>query len=245
MGCNSSKKTFGDLPIAALAIGDFKVATKEEQTGFMRQLQGTTPSGQTALYDAFGLGVQHLLKLAVVVSQLPGEQQFTFLHVLLTDGEDNESKQLDLDDCVSLCRQLSGLGSNCCTVLIGVDLNSAARGKLQRLADAGGENVSLVECGRNDIGDILNRVQIESGMVQRLQVLQAGSGGIAVQQRELSLELTQRKYAVWFNLDASYSMSGTRWNNTTAAVQTLLNKLTPEDMFGAATFNNDARVITK
>jgi len=227
-----------------LSISGFKVATPQECNAFNRQLEKISPSKTTALYDSFAMGVKHMLQLRMVVEQLFEDVDFTFLHVVLTDGMDTSSST-NLNTAAQLCHQLSGLGGQCRTVFIGVELDAKARSNLEFLASAGGENISMELCSQDSIGQILDKIEVSIGIQERLHILQAGEATLAVQETGLHLQLKERKYALWFNLDISGSMSGQRWRNTKVAVQKLLAKLTPEDMFGAAVFNDEVQVITE
>lgn len=246
--CTNANSENGALSVllqqVLLSIGGFKVATPQECNAFNRQLEKISPSKTTALYDSFAMGVKHMLQLRMVVEQLLEDVDFTFLHIVLTDGMDTSSST-NLNTAAQLCHQLSCLGAQCRTVFIGVELDAKARRNLEFLASAGGENISMELCSQHNIGQILDKIEVSIGIQERLHILQAGEATLAVQETGLHLQLKERKYALWFNLDISGSMSGQRWRNTKVAVQKLLAKLTPEDMFGAAVFNNEARVITE
>lgn len=227
-----------------LHVGGFKMADAEERGKFLLRLQNTNPCGQTALYDALFLGVIHMLRLYSKVSQMQGDQEYKFLHILLTDGSDNASKKT-FSDTQGFCRELSQFEDKCTTFLIGVGLEGQAKQKLKGLADVGGENVTMLECTDNSITDIIDRIEVSMGIQQRLQILSNGESALAVQQQGLRLEISRRKFAIWFNLDTSGSMSGRKWNDTKLAMGTLLAKMTSEDVFGCAVFNDTAEVITQ
>jgi hypothetical protein len=110
-----------------LALGVFSGLGFEfaNQSNLYSKLKKIKPEGSTAMRDAIMKATSVMLDLYRVISSLGGGDVWNFVHIVLTDGDDNASKT-SLDDA---CAVMYSIGltlkvSTLKTYLIGVDLSN-------------------------------------------------------------------------------------------------------------------------
>ena len=188
----------------------------------MRKLERTQCGNQTALRDAIALGITRMLKLKQHLTRLNAFDH-NFIHIVLTDGEDNQSKLkeaeflalqhvLDREDFHKICK----------TIFIGVNLNATAERDLRLYSILGGEHAQFEKCDTMDIESVFDHISINLIQRTRVAAIQTERGAVMFGSRERAAVLGLNHFLVLFTLDISGSMAGSRWNAVKRAVKSLL-----------------------
>lgn len=218
----------------------------------MYKLDCISPSGQTAMRDSMKVGIAMILQLNQMLGRLGAGQVWNFLHIVITDGQDTQSST-SLQD---LCGLMMAVGmtipvSRCRTVIIGIDLDADANGRAQLMAinQLGGENCDIYDVGSVNVGEIFSRLSVSLGVRRTTNVMgvqMGGRGALVVQQRNQPvLQVSQKRFAVLFNLDVSGSMSGPRWSRVKESVRSFLSQMPEGDLVAGIVFNGQVHPITK
>lgn len=218
----------------------------------MYKLDRIAPSGQTAMRDSMKVGIAMILQLNQLLGRIGVAQVWNFLHIVITDGQDTQSST-SLED---LCGLMMMVGmtipvSRCRTIIIGIDLDADANGRAQLMAinQLGGENCDIYDVGSVNVGEIFSRISVSLGMRRNVNVVgmqMGGRGVVMVQQRNQPvLQVSQKRFAVLFNLDVSGSMSGPRWERVKASVRSFLSQMPEGDLVAGIVFNGQVHPITK
>ena len=105
---------------------------------------------------------------------LSSKGNYNFLHIVLTDGSDNDSKT-KMEDLAAIFLILGQTipQEHFKTVFIGVDLDQDLKGKkdLEIISTLGNDNTELYNVGGSEINDIFQRIQIRTGIVAQRQAI--------------------------------------------------------------------------
>ena len=214
------------------------------------RLKNLQPDGSTAMRDAIMLATKVMIDLGGVISQIGGENLWNFVHVVLTDGDDNYSKTI-LDDA---CAVMYAIGqtlkvSTLKTYFIGVDLapNSKAAREISALALSGGENADYFNINAIQINDIFEKIKVNVGLLQRTGMVGVASDNAAYVTYHQSIDpvlfVEKQRYVVLFTLDISGSMAGNKWARVCESVEKFVSYLGSEDLVGAIVFNDTVKLL--
>eukprot|EP01083_Nonionella_stella_P287318 977956_1 len=149
------KKSLSDIDIPpALTLEQgldqlgFSIATVANRKMLLDVLKSEQPKGQRALRDV----IAFTIRMMVTFIGFAGTSGISvlghkFIHIVLTDGVDNNS-QRPLDDIKDFYHRLgSYIGDRFLkSYFIGIDLGSQERRELQSIADLAGDAVELLNC---------------------------------------------------------------------------------------------------
>jgi uncharacterized protein YegL len=225
----------------------FETATKSTLPAKLRNVR-IDPNGSTAMRDAIMLASMAMLELEVIISQLGGAQVWNFVHIVLTDGDDNSSKTTHNATCEMMSTintKLQFLSLK--TFFIGVGLGSRAKKELGDLALSGGKNSEFIPIDEVDIESIFERIKVSLGIIERTGVYGMSDGknaALAYQnQKDVYLMMKKQRYVVLFTLDMSGSMEGSKWGRVCQSVNKFVNYLGGEDLVGAIIFNDKCSLV--
>ena len=214
-----------------------------ENTTLLSSLSKIQPSGNTAMRDSLLMGISLILKLNTALAQLGMHENWHFLHILITDGEDTSSK-------ATLAQTIDGawqVGQNiprdrCRTVVIGIDLQrkSAAERQLAAIGESGCE--VYADVSSLNISSLFDHIRVSLGIERQYAVgVVAGGDGRAAMvvgaQDRAVMQVTRQPYAVVFNLDISGSMQGARWKRVIESVKQFLSQMPGDDLVAGLCFN--------
>lgn len=238
------------LHIAAAFLADLGFETVSSNT-VMPRLNAITPSGGTAMRDSLLAGIGLILKLNSALGQIGEAERWNFVHILITDGEDTESKR-SLEETA---RAMYVVGqtipvSRCKTIIIGIDLDNSPKAAMELvvLRQLGGENCQIHEIGSVNISDLFKHIQVELGMVQQtgVGVVHTSSGQRALvmaQRNQPVMRLSRTSFAVIFNIDVSGSMQGGRYRRVKESVAHFLANTPPDDLVAGLCFNSSVMML--
>lgn len=125
------------------------------------RLRSIKPYGSTAMRDAVAQGTSLMLDLFKVLNDQRMAQNWTFVHVILTDGSDNSSK-VNMEQTKAILKlihqQLAGL--NLKIIFIGVGVDHGTASVLKELANAAGQNGSYFDVSENQIESIFAKITV-------------------------------------------------------------------------------------
>lgn len=214
------------------------------------KLRNIKPNGSTSMRDAVMTGIKLILDLNNVLAKLGTNNVWNFVHIVLTDGEDNASKSTlnDSLNVMSLIKQKINVNA-LKTYFIGVDIkqNATASRELKSLAHNGGDNAEFLDVSGVEISQIFEKIKISLGIYQRTEVVGVQTQNfnlIAAQQKiDPVLLLKAQKYVVLFTLDMSGSMSGTKWNQVCESVSNFVKYLGKDDLVAGIVFNEKVLIL--
>jgi hypothetical protein len=217
----------------------------------MARLNAITPEGGTAMRDSLLTGITLILKLNQALMQIGEAENWHFVHIIITDGQDTGSKATLEDTAATmyLIGQTIPI-SRCRTIIIGIDLGQDAKATAELLAlrQLGGENCEIYEIGSVEISDLFQRIQVSLGIVQQrgVGVVQTASGQRAVvvaQRNQPVMQVSRTSFAVVFNVDISGSMSGSRYQRVKQSVGQFLASTPPDDLVAGICFNSEVNLL--
>eukprot|EP01084_Bolivina_argentea_P199308 341054_1 len=202
------------------------------------------PEGQTALRDAIALSILKMISLKSILNEI-GVLGHKFIHIVLTDGEDNKSG-CSVNDIRNFYQKIgSSIGDTYFkTYFVGIDLGYEARRDLQSIADLAGDAAELFNCDDAKLTDIFSEITLSLGIRRRVALITDGTNIAGVSSETYYLKAQREKFLVLFDLDMSGSMSGRRWNSLLRALESFFDGLDDSDIIGCVLFNHQAQCIT-
>ena len=235
----------------AVTVLDKLGFSSPKDSPIVKELNSTYPSSSTAFYDSVCTGIELIIQLNAFLSQLEMNDTWNFVHIVLTDGEDTSSKtSLESAMKLMLAVGLTLKTSTIKTYFIGIDVeqNFKATRDIAALTLAGGENAQFFQASTVKVEDIFEKIRVGLGIIQQTNmgiIANENAALIGVQQKYTPvLTLKKQKYVVLFNLDASGSMSGSRWKRVCESVRKFTNSLGEGDLVGGIIFNDKVKIIT-
>ncbi|CAK60084.1 unnamed protein product (macronuclear) [Paramecium tetraurelia] len=213
-------------------------------------LPRVTCEGCTAFRDAVIKGNQLMLELFALFCQQGMHEKFKFVHVILTDGEDNKS-QTSLQDFLVYQQFLQQkLPPNILqTFYIGVNVenNNTVQQEMSAILKCSGKSASYYPVSSNQINDIFQKIQMQIGIRVQEQgvIIQNSQARIALRQQTYQpvVSMQVNNYILLFTLDVSGSMSD-HWYKVCSAVRSFLDTLGSGDLVLGITFNDNVQVLT-
>eukprot|EP01084_Bolivina_argentea_P199306 341048_1 len=247
------KKSLSDIdtpPALTLEQGldqlGFSIATVANRKMLLDVLKSEQPKGQRALRDAIAFSILKMVSFIGLTSKgrlsVLGHK---IIHIVLTDGVDNNS-QRPLDDIKDFYHRLgSYIGDRFLkSYFIGIDLGSQERRELQSIADLAGElgdAAELLNCDdARKLSEIFSHITLSLGIEKRVALNTDGTDA----EETFYLKEERQRFFVLFNLDMGSSMRGTRWNSLLSALNLFFAKLDESDVIGCVLFNHEAICIT-
>jgi len=147
----------------------FQVAS---ETVIPQILNSIEPSGGTAFRDSLIGGCNLLMKLYQVLEETGQSQTWNLVQVILTDGDDLDSKT-DLMKAVQAMYVIGQLlhVNMLKVIFIGVGVSEKAEKEMMLLAKAGGENAEYYRVDNADIGTIFQKITIKLGLEKRQKII--------------------------------------------------------------------------
>ena len=199
--------------------------------------------GSTALRDAVCEGVAKLLKTKTIIPQISERIDHKFIHIVITDGQDNKSK-CSLTDLSALFLMMGvELGDLCKTFFVGISLGDQELKQLQQLALLGGDSCELINEDASKIDDIFDRIAVSLGISVQYGLYNSNNTNYVSKTEALEMTFKHQKYCVLFTLDTSGSMRGQRWTKLCLAIKLFCSKLKKSDLFGCQLFSNEVRTL--
>jgi len=238
------------LQLAAALLSQLGFETVGSNT-VMPRLNAITPGGGTAMRDSLIAGVGLILKLNSALGELGEAERWNFVHILITDGQDSESKST-LEDAAKVMYLIGQTipVSRCKTIIIGIDLENSPQAAMELvvLSELGGENCQIHEIESVNISDLFNRIQVELGILRQtgVGVVQNSEGeqAVVVAQRSQAVMCVSRtSFAVVFNIDISGSMSGSRYRRVKESVAHFLANTPADDLVASLCFNSSVMML--
>ena len=200
-------------------------------------------NGSTALRDAVCQGIAKLLKLKAIIPQISERIDHKFIHIVITDGQDNRS-ECSLTDLSALFLMMGvELGDICKTFFVGISLGNEELRQLQQLALLGGESCELINEDANKIDDIFDRIAVSLGISVQYGLYNSNNANYISKTEALEMTIKHQKYCVLFTLDTSGSMAGQRWTKLCLAIKLFCTKLKKSDLFGCQLFSNEVKEL--
>ncbi|CAD8154690.1 unnamed protein product [Paramecium pentaurelia] len=201
----------------------------------------------TAVRDAILFGFTKILNAMIILKNCEQLDQYKFVHIVLTDGEDNSSST----SISNLSAILNKVKDICRTLIIGIDMKKEQLPYISKECE-------YYDVRSSEIESLFHRISVSLGLKVTTAVgaiVQNDVGVIAVsQKKELSLNLRRCKYMIMLTIDGSPSMNDgegwwlwktTRWSLARKAVKNLMKSLEDEDRICASIFDQNFRNITE
>ena len=118
--------------------------------------------------DSICMGTELMIKLHTIVNKLGAFQQYNFVHIVLTDGDDNCSKSSLQDTCTALLLIGSILPVDYLkNYFIGVDIESSRKAvkEMACMTALGLKNCEFHKIGTNNIEKIFQQIRIKLGII--------------------------------------------------------------------------------
>ena len=240
-----------DSPAAIAAV----VFAKEgyvptAQSPLISQLEEIEPFGDTAMLQSMVACINRILRVNSVLSQLGLQNAFNFLHIVITDGVDNQSN-IPLEKAAAVLMLVGRTipVDRCKTVIIGIDLDEdpRCRAQLDLLDQIGGENCEKYDIDSVQIGQVFDHIRVSLGIQRQVSMsvasTPAGTGLMLQQTARPVLSIQKRNFAVLFDLDISGSMAGKRWERVKTSVKNFMGGLGESDLVSAVCFNGEVMSV--
>ncbi|CAD8203695.1 unnamed protein product [Paramecium octaurelia] len=213
-------------------------------------LPRVTCEGCTAFRDAVIKGNQLMLQLFALFCEKGMHEKFKFVHVILTDGEDNKS-QTSLSEFLEYQKLIQQkLPPNILqTFYIGVNVenNNTVKQEMSAILKCSGKSASYYPISSNQINDIFQKIQMQIGIRVQEQgvIIENNQARFALRQQTYQpvVSMQVNNYIVLFTLDVSGSMSD-HWYKVCSAVRSFLDTLGSNDLVLGITFNDTVQVLT-
>jgi hypothetical protein len=221
------------------------IGDNESKNKILNKLRYTNPSGGTALRDAICAGLLRQIGLKTVLMKSRPElfQNYKFINIVLTDGEDTKSETTPLETKKIFYLLNEELPGACETFLIGVNLASSAQDDFRDYLLVGQGSVHFENVSDMDVGGVFERIQATIGIETRAAMVATEDIAVIGVQRELVLKVREQKYAILFILDMSGSMSGHRWKCVVQAMTSFFSKMEETDLFCCMLFNDKPKFL--
>lgn len=221
-----------------------------KQSNILQALEQINPWGDTAMLSSMLACLNRIMRLNGVLGQIGLQNSFNFLHIVITDGVDNESRA-SIEQVGSVLMLIGAKlpVDRCKTIIIGIDLDEdpECRAQLDALNMLGGENCQKYDVDSVQMGQVFDGIKVSLGIQRQTSmavVQQGGQTGMMFTQTARPVISVQRpNFAVLFNLDISGSMSGTRWNRVKASVSSFMSSLSETDLVSCVCFNGDVMSV--
>ncbi|CAD8091742.1 unnamed protein product [Paramecium primaurelia] len=231
-----------------MAMLGFEQAPKSRLNNLLPRISCT---GATAFRDAVMKGNQLMLQLFALFCKKGAHDKFKFVHVVLTDGEDNKS-QVSLQDFLKyqayLRQELPEDTLQTFYIGVNVENNQTVQREMQAILQCSGKSASYYPIHSNGINDIFQKIQMQIGLrvQQKGLVIESDKRQIALMQKQFQpvLQMKVNNYIVLFTLDISGSMSG-NWGQVCNAVSGFLGNLGSNDLVSGIVFNDKVEVVTQ
>lgn len=237
------------LAAALLAATGFQTVGNNDLLG---RLQCIRPEGRTAMRDSLLAGISVILRLNDELQKLGHAENWNFVHILITDGQDTASKA-SLEQAASAMLMVGQRipVSRCKTIIIGLDLEEDRRAtaELVALRQFGGENCQIFEIGAVKIDELFDRIQVNLGVMREtaIGVAQSPTGqrAVMVAQRDRAvMQVSRTSFAVVFNIDISGSMQENgRYERVKRSVAQFLAKSPDDDLVAGICFNDSVMLL--
>lgn len=222
------------------------------QSPLLSQLDQIEPFGDTAMLSSMKACLDRIMRVNSVLAEIDLGNAFNFVHIVITDGVDNQSTAT-IQDVAGLFMAIGQMlpVERCKTYIIGIDLDQdpRCRAQLDLLDQVGGENCEKYDIESVEIEQVFARISVSLGVQRQVSMaLVAGPGGagLLVQQRARSvLAISRNNFAVLFNLDISGSMSGQRWARVKSSVRSFMGGLSHSDLVSCVCFNGEVMSIDR
>lgn len=166
------------------------------------------------MHDAMVLGFHSMIKLQERFHQEKVGGIWQFVHMVLTDGDDNSST-VSQDELKVLSQELiSKIPQEFLKqYFIGVQLDDNQRAKMRELSSRA--KAEYLDANDSEVEKIFNKITISLGLKVRRQTayLVTDEEALTVRNEQVALQLRaeRRRYMLLFTIDGSGSMSGNRW----------------------------------
>jgi len=240
---------------SANIAAELLVATGFQTVGhnnLLAKLCSIVPNGRTAMRDSLLAGISMILKLNQCLQQLGLAENWNFVHILITDGQDTASKASLQEAAGAMLAVGQRIPvSRCKTLIIGIDLGEdrKATAELLALRQFGGENCQIFEIGAVNIDELFNRIQVNLGVMRETSVGVAqsptGQRAVVIAQREQAVvQVSRTSFAVVFNIDISGSMQENgRYERVKRSVAQFLAKSPEDDLVAGICFNESVMLL--
>ncbi|CAD8201834.1 unnamed protein product [Paramecium octaurelia] len=231
-----------------MALLGFESAPKSRLNNILPRI---SCSGATAFRDAVVKGNQLMLQLFALFCKKGAHDKFKFVHVVLTDGEDNKS-QISLQDFlkyqVHLKNELPEDILQTFYIGVNVESNQTVQQEMRAILQCSGKSAQYFPIHSNGINEIFQKIQMQIGLrvQQKGIVIESNQKQIAFMQKQLQpvLQMKVNNYIVLFTLDISGSMEG-NWGKVCNAVSGFLGNLGSNDLVSGIVFNDKVEVVTQ
>ena len=177
--------------------------------------------------DAIIYGNNLMLKLHKLIEASQAADSWTFLHIVITDGNDTDS--------VSSVKRASHMLNTTCIdlsirdlkiIILGVEIEETYAKSIRKLIEAAGTQGEYHDIDHTDLHQMFHRIREDAGIHNRT---------ITLNNAEYSPQV--ENYAVLFTLDISGSMQGKKWDVTRHATAEFIRHLESKDAVSAIIFN--------
>jgi Mg-chelatase subunit ChlD len=229
------------LTEAALYSCGFEQATRSSTP---REIWNIHPHGGTAMRDALLYGNGLMLQLHAVLERESTASNWSFLHILITDGHDTDSNASYQQTYQALSALRADLNVRDLKVIIlGVDIEYGYAQSLRSLIAAAGMRGEYHDITHTDIRSMFHRIRSEAGMLSRPNANLNAMNNMAKLPPSAQGEAGLEHFAVLFTLDISGSMSGHKWDVTRHATVDFIRYLGSNDLVSAIVFNDNPHLV--
>lgn len=219
------------------------------QSNLPQLLKGIYPSGGTNLRDAIAFSTKLILEMNQISQKLSTER-WTFVHIVLTDGEDSGS-ETSVEDLAKMFLLIGLIPDQRIikTEFIGVNMNENSREAkaLKAISILGGQNSNLYNVDSMDLKKTFQRILFNVGLIHSKEAIGVTDGtniALGVQDRlDAVLSIEKQRFCCLFTLDMSGSMSGSSWSKVVESVTEFINFLGPNDLVGSVVFNDKISLV--
>ena len=211
------------LTETALLSCGFEPATRSSTP---REIWNIHPHSGTAMRDALIYGNNLMLQLHDLIEKDCDGDRWSFVHILITDGHDTDSKA-SYEQTRQLLSRLRGDMNvkHLRIIILGVDIEYEYARMLTNLVSAAGIHGEYHDITHTDISEIFHRIRTNMGIAERAPVNRNLNNMNNMNNMNRNAKNVQNPainlsefYAVLFTLDISGSMTGHKWDVTRHAV---------------------------